>query len=96
MWFGGQMRPLKGFMWFLQGQQNTSPQVSFFAFLALDRAVTRPFIQAFWLGNDFTVFVFTTSSTHLLTYDVTDEVYSSGSMWFSWVVASLKIYQSMS
>ncbi len=32
------------------------------AFLALDRALTSPFIQTFWLGNDFSVFVIITLS----------------------------------
>ncbi len=64
-------------------------------FLTLDRALTSPFIQVFWFGNDCIVFMVTTSSTHLLIYDVTDDVYSSIHMWFSWVAASLNMCQSV-
>ncbi len=46
----------------------------------VDRALMSPFILAFWLGNDFIVFVITTLSAHLLMYDVTDDVYSSRMM----------------
>ncbi len=51
--------------------------------LALERALTSPFIQAFWLENDFIVFVIATYQyyIYLLMYDVTVDVYSSRSMW---------------
>lgn len=42
-----------------------------FFFLALHAAFTSPFIQAFCLGTEFTVFAITTESTHLPMYDVT-------------------------
>lgn len=57
------------------------PNVSFF--LALNKSPAPSFIQAFRLGNDFIVFVITTSSTHLLT-DYPVGIYCSRLMWFSW------------
>lgn len=48
-----------------------------------DTAISHPSIQALLLGNDFIIFVVTTSSTGLLMHDVSDDVHSSRLMCFS-------------